>query len=221
VNAGDDLGELPPLAALLVAYARPARRDWHRLCWQLDDRLAAVLRRAGDPTIAAIRLAWWEAALVEGDLAKGGGEPLVERWRVWAAPEHGPAAAALIDGWRLLIGAEPLSPGELAAYGARRGGGLFALLASRPLDEDLACAGAVWALWDLAAHSGEPSLASRAMAAAREQASGADRLARATVPKPLRLAHDLAAWDARAERVPVGGFSSRHYRRLLWRSLLC
>jgi phytoene synthase len=211
---------MDPLAMLLVAYAPAARRRWHRLCWQLDGRLGAVIRRAGDPMIAAIRLAWWDAVLVEGDVAKGGGEPLVEAWRAMAGPSAAPAAGALIDGWRTLLGEEGLSAADLADHGRKRGGGLFALLAGdAATGAGLEEAGAVWALWDLAGHAGDPALASAAMAAARALASAGAAIPRGRDWRPLRLAHDLAAADARALRVPAGGFAARHYRRLLWRAL--
>jgi len=214
--------ELPPLAALLSAYAPPEQRPWHRLCWLLDQRLAAVVRRGGEPTIAAIRLAWWEAVLVEGDRSKGGGEPLVEAWRSIAPESAEPLVAQLIDGWRTLLGAEALSSQDLGDFGAKRGGGLFALLggeAGQAAPDALARAGAVWALWDLAGHSGDPALAQAAIAqAAIAQGTRDAKLPRGRALKPLRLLYALARADVLAGRVP-GGFEGRHYRALLRRSL--
>jgi phytoene synthase len=211
--------ELPALASLLLVYAPAGARPWHRLCWQLDQRLGAVIRRAGDPMIAAIRLAWWHDVLVAGDPAKGGGEPLVEAWRGIAPPSTAPAAEALIDGWRMLLGEEPPTPEELGEHGLGRGGGLFALLAGETAPAGLAPAGAVWALWDLAGHTQDHRLAEQAIAQARRMAADAGAPPRGAAFKPLRLLHDLAAADARAARIPAGGFSGRHYRRLLWRGL--
>ncbi len=214
---------LPPLATLVSAYAPPARRSWHRLCWLLDQRLAAVVRRGGEPTIAAIRLAWWDAVLVEGDRTKGGGEPLVEAWRKLAPAGAGPLAGRLIDGWRTLLGSEALSAQDLADFGAKRGGGLFELIAGADgvaAPESLARAGAVWALWDLAGHAGDPALAQAAIAQARDSAAaGPGTLPRGRALKPLRLLHALARADALAGRIPAHGFEGRHYRALLWRSL--
>ena len=210
-----------PLSRILLAYAPADQRDWQGLCWQLDQRLAAVAQRGGDATIAAIRLAWWDAVLVEKDPAKGRGEPLVERWRDIAPAGTEQAAGQLIDGWRALVAPEVMSDAELMAYGQARGGGLFALLAA---NADAAQAGAVgdagalWALWDLAAHVRDETLARRAIGLAREIA-GRSAPPAGPALKPLRLARAIALADVRAGRVPQGGFSLRHYGRLLLASL--
>ncbi len=214
------LEELPPLPALLAAYALPAKRHWHRLCWLLDQRLAGVVRRGGEPTIAAIRLAWWDAVLVEADPAKGKGEPLVEVWRAAAPDGAARLAGQLIDGWRTLLGDEALSEQDLADFAEKRGGGLFSLLAGGQGGEALARAGALWALWDLAGHSRDEALAQAAMAQAEQLLTLYKPVLRGRALKPLRLVHGLASADARDRRVPVGGFTARHYRALLWRSLL-
>lgn len=211
--------ELPPLPTLLTAYAPAAKRDWNRLCWLLDKRLADVVRRGGEPTIAAIRMAWWDAVLVEGDRTKGGGEPLVEAWRARAPADAAPLAEKLIDGWRTLLGAEALTSDELTAFAESRGHGLFGLLAGRE-GNDLRQAGAAWALWDLAGHSSDPALAASALELARPYLEQCPRLLRSAAPKPLRLLHHLAAADIRAGRRSEGGFEGRHYRVLLLRGLL-
>lgn len=200
---------------LLVAYAPAPLRAWQGLCWQLDQRLAAVARRGGDPAIAAIRLAWWDAVLVEDDRAKGGGEPLVEQWRATAPAQAAPAVERLIDGWRYLVSPDPLTETDLLDYGAARGGGIFALLADVDQAEAVRSAGALWALWDLAAHVRDTALAARAIAAA--QALGADAMAPlpGAALKPLRLARAIALPDVRAGRVPAAPFTARHYGRLL------
>lgn len=218
---GLSTADLAPLQRLLLAYAPAPARAWQGLCWLLDQRLAAVAQRGGEPTIAAIRLAWWDAVLVEDDRAKGGGEPLVERWRALAPAGAGVAAERLIDGWRALLSPEPLSEADLRAYGAARGGGLFGLLAGdEAADEALRGPGAVWALWDLAAHVRDEALARQALETARglaEEAEGGVPGGRAL--KPLRLAHAVALPDVRAGAVPAAGFSLRHYGRLLRASL--
>jgi phytoene synthase len=203
---------------LLLAYAPAPVREWQSLCWLLDQRLAAVARRGGDPTIAAIRLAWWDAVLVEDDLTKGRGEPLAERWRTIAPGGVAAAAERLIDGWRYLLQDEPLTDEELCAYGIARGGGLFGLLAATD-DKAFDSAGAVWALWDLAAHVRDETLAARAIAVAREMAQAADVRLAGPELKPLRLALGVAMPDVRAGRVPGAGFTLRQYGRLLLASL--
>ncbi|HWJ71440.1 MAG TPA: hypothetical protein VNS79_15455 [Sphingobium sp.] len=220
--------ELGPLQRLLLAYAPVSARGWQGLCWLLDQRLAAVAQRGGDPTIAAIRMAWWDEVLVAEDHAKGGGEPLVEQWRAIAPAGAGAAAERLIDGWRLLLSPEALSEHDLRAYGLARGGGLFGLIAGG-MDEVLDASGAVWALWDLAGHVRDEDLARQALAAARaladEAAAMSGNRVRDARPggragRPLRLAHAVARVDVLAGTVPPAGFSLRQYGRLLrasWR----
>jgi len=200
---------------LLVAHAAPSLRAWQGLCWQLDQRLAAVARRGGDPAIAAIRLAWWDAVLVEDDRAKGGGEPLVEQWRAIAPAQAAPAVERLIDGWRYLVSPDPLTDADLLDYGAARGGGLFALLAGADQTDALRAAGALWALWDLAAHVRDAALAARAIAAARTLGVEASAPLAGAALKPLRLARAIALPDVAAGCVPAAPFTVRHYGRLL------
>ena len=198
---------------LLLAYAPAEARDWHGLCWTLDQRLAAVAQRGGDAVIAAIRLAWWDSVLVEKDAGKGRGEPLVERWRVVAPAGVEPAAGRLIDGWRALVAPEAMSDTDLRDYAQARGGGLFALLAAG--EGELArveAAGRLWALWDLAGHVSDAELAERALALATEDMNAPLPAGRAL--KPLRLARAIARPDVAAGRTP-GGFTIRHYGRLL------
>jgi len=219
-GVGLSTADLAPLQRLLLAYAPAPARPWHGLCWLLDQRLAGVVQRGGEPTIAAIRLAWWDAVLVEDDRTKGGGEPLVERWRAVAPAGTRAAAERLIDGWRMLLSPEPLSDEDLRAYGAARGGGLFNLLAGEAGREaDLDGPGAVWALWDLATHVRDEELARRALATARALAEEAGAPPAGRTLKPLRLAHAVALPDVRARAVPAAGFSLRHYGRLLRASL--
>lgn len=202
--------DLPPLARLLVAHAPRADRAWHRLAWTLDQRLAAVVRGAHEPIIALIRMAWWEEALVADDRTKGNGEPLVEAWRAAAPPDGMRAAAAhLIEGWRVLVEAQEMGPPELMRYARERGAGLFGLLG---VSGDAARGAAWWALWDLAGHVRDEALAGAAMACAADLLAGEDDV-RPRV-RPARLALAVARPDVMARRVP-GGFSPRHYLRLL------
>ncbi|BAK67070.1 hypothetical protein SLG_23950 [Sphingobium sp. SYK-6] len=216
--------DLPPLQRLLLAYAPADARPWQALCWQFDQRLAQVVRRGGDPTITAIRLAWWEGVLVRQEKDKGGGEPLVERWRAIAPPAAAQAAERLIDGWRVLASPEALSAEDIAAHGLARGGGLFGLLAAsaEPASgadaEPLSRAGAIWALWDFAGHVSDAGLARQVLAVAGESAGPAS-LPAGRLFRPLRLAHAVALPDVRAGRVPAAGFTLRHYGRLLRASL--
>jgi Phytoene/squalene synthetase len=216
-----DLVELPPLQRLLLAYAPPDARAWHSLIWQLDARLAELVRRRGDPTIAAIRLAWWDAVLVEGDQSKGSGEPLVEQWRRLATGGAEDAADQLIDGWRVLISPDPLNDQDLLDYAQARGGGLFRLLAGAKGEvapESISRFGAIWALWDLAGHVHDDALALRSIKAAQALHGGNPQPPK-MLPRPLRLLVAVTLPDVRAARIPSPAFTPRHYARLLMAAL--
>lgn len=219
---GQSAEDLPVLPRLLLAYAPAGARSWQLLCWLLDQRLAAIARRGGDPTIAAIRLAWWDAVLVESDLTKGSGEPLVERWREIAPPGACSAAEQLIDGWRYIVAQEAMSDEDLRDYGRARGGGLFTLLAGDEAPGSEAAiihAGALWALWDLAAHVRDSALSARALAVARQFVEEGGAQPAGSNARPLRLARAVVMPDIRRGRAPQSGFSPSHYARLLIASL--
>ena len=205
---------MPALQRIVTAYAPSGRRAWVSLCWAIDLRLANALRAAREPTLTAIRLAWWDDVLIADDPAKGRGEPLADAWRA-ACPsaEMRAAAAQLIDGWRALIGEELLEQ-DLENYATGRGSGLSALLAGEPLAPDFQ-GGGVFALWDLAAHSGDEMLAERAMQSARKCALNLGPLPTGHDARIVRLLTGLVLADARQGRVPIDGFRPRHYLRLI------
>ena len=219
-------GRLSPtgvLPGLLVSYARPQARDWHRLAWVIDERLAHVVRTVREPAIAAIRMAWWREALAAHDLSKGKSEPLVEAWRAiprcFAADQ---AVEQMINGWSVLTDGAALTVDDLRAYAEGRGSGLFGLLAAdcdSSSIESVRRAGALWVLWDLAGHLSDAKLAAQAMDLAHSYAGQGNTLPKQRCLKPLRLALGIAQRDVVKGRVPSGGFGPRHYVKLLWMGL--
>jgi phytoene synthase len=96
-------------------------RDLVRLYWpvelrpafdalfDLDDALADVVERAREPTLGAIKLAWWRERLEELEQGRVPAEP---RFRAVASEllprgMSGAALGALTDGWTTLLEAEP------------------------------------------------------------------------------------------------------------------
>ena len=139
--------------------------------WRLDVTLGSVLAGGREPMISRIRLAWWRDALEKLDAAPPPAEPVLE-----AAVRHllraglsGAELAAMEQGWTALLVPEAPAADELDRHAKARGGRLFALSA-RLLggDEQAAAAGGeVWALVDLARHSGSENEARVALAAAQ------------------------------------------------------
>ena len=211
------------LPTLLLSYAPPETRYWHRLAWVIDERLAHVVRTVREPSIAAIRMAWWREALAAHDLSKGKSEPLVEAWR--ARPRNAAADQAveqMINGWSVLADGAALTVEDMRAYAEGRGSGLFGLLTADgggTSVEDVRRAGALWALWDLAGHVSNAKLAAQAMDLAHSYADQGSTLPKQRRLKPLRLALGIARREVVKGRVPSGGFGPRQYVKLLWMGL--
>ncbi|SCW91365.1 phytoene synthase [Sphingobium faniae] len=196
------------MARLLSAYAgREAER--HRLLWALDGRMAELVATTSEPMIGQIRLAWWREALGDAAAAKGRGEPLVDAMRAKGiAPP--PGLSQWLGGWEALLGDV-----DLPAFAAGRGGGLFRALAGQEEGPDwLARAGAVWALWDLSGHSGDPALAEEAVLLARRHLPE-DRLPWPAAWKPLRIAFGLARGDVEKGRRAPAALTPGLYLRLM------
>jgi len=119
----------------------------------IDHAMADVVVRSTEPRLAAIKLAWWRERLEELDDGKVPAEP-----RLQAAAEHllsrgvtGAELSRLEDGWLMALQTESWGDDEIEAF-QPRGTYLFSVAAKllgHPNDQ-LAKAGAAWALVDLA-----------------------------------------------------------------------
>ena len=213
-----DLAELPLPFPLLVAHAPRKDREWHRLCWAIDGRMARIAMGAKERAIAAIRLAWWEEALTKGD-GESRGEPMLERWRAALPGENEKAAIGAVAGaWRLLLDPEPMGEADWRGFGKGRGA-LFALIARMDPDPRSARAAELWSLWDAAGRDSNRQRAEGAFAAAIECVQEGD-IAIRIKPKPLALATAMALDDVRSRIMPDGRFTPRQYLRLLGRSFM-
>ena len=157
------LDELPGAQRLALAYApRPARPATLAVL-ALDERLAAVLRRRGEPVLAQMRLAWWRDMLAAEPLSWPVGDAVLDLLRGWREPAKlGP----LVDGWEALLG-DALDAKAIAEFALGRG------QAFSQLAQELCIAapgaetcGELWALGDLAANLAEPEERAATLAAA-------------------------------------------------------
>ena len=102
----------------------------------IDDAMAAVVARATEPALGAIKLAWWRERLEELDAGQVPAEPRLQAAATELLPRGvtGASLAWLEDGWATLIDEEPdverlLERGaRLVAIGGRLLGGSDALL---------------------------------------------------------------------------------------------
>lgn len=191
-----------PDRILALAYAPADRREALAALFRLDETLGQTLRGARDPLLAQMRLTWWHEALSDlGDGPAPANPALAALIGAGIVPSLvlGSRLAAMVEGWEALL-EEPADAAALDRYASERGGVLFGIGAAilGGDHEALAAAGAGWALADLARHSSEPSLAERALTAARP------RLARAMASRwPVRL-RSLGALAAVASRDAKG-----------------
>ena len=183
----------PPDRELMLAAAPQAARDALRTLFDLDDRLAGIVRTTREPMVGQMRLVWWHDALERLDTAAPPAEPLLQDVARLLLPRgvSGAALAAMTDGWEELVVTDPLNDQALARHADSRGGTLFAL-AGRLLGAEptvLRIAGQGWAHADLARQLTVAALADHASAQARATLS---RAFAATWQTPVRSVGVLA-----------------------------
>ena len=154
---------------LALSYAPVAVRAGLAALLALDDRLGSIVRRASEPMIGLMRLAWWAEALAALDTAPPPPEPLLRA--LATAGVGGADLAGMVDGWALFLESEPLDP---EVFGRERGGRLFAAMAGLlgEHDDRVAAAGAGWAMADLAGHLTDAHLSEKAARLAGERLGG-------------------------------------------------
>jgi phytoene synthase len=162
-----------PERALTLAYAPAVARRGLATLWQLDERLAGIVRATREPRLGMIRLAWWREALERLDHHPPPDEPLLQAVaaELLSRGATGSALGGIADGWAALLGPLPLEQEALAAHAEERGGAAFriagTILGSPPTQ--LGPAGEAWALVDLAYHVTDPATAARALELARKR----------------------------------------------------
>jgi phytoene synthase len=189
MNSTALLNELPPPQRLALAYApRPARSATLALL-ALDARLAAVLRRRGEPVLAQMRLAWWRDMLSTNKAEWPRGDAVLGLLGEWRDPA---ALVALVDGWEGLL-AEGLEPQTIDAFAAGRGQAFVQLARELGVPSPGADAcGAWWALGDLVANLANPAERAGVLAVAQGLAPCRN------LPRALRALAVLAALGRRS-----------------------
>ena len=91
---------LPLPQRLALTYARRDTRASTLALLALEQRLAAILRSGGEPTLAQIKLAWWRERLGEGPAKWPDGEPLLALLRDF--PGGTAQLRPVVDGWEVL-----------------------------------------------------------------------------------------------------------------------
>jgi phytoene synthase len=116
---------LPPPANLAVAYTPVALRPAFTLLLQLDARFAAIVRKAREPMIAQIKLAWWRDAFAAEAALRPKGEPLLQALSACGDVISPSALQDLVSAWELLLGEGEWAAQDVAKHAALRGRAIF------------------------------------------------------------------------------------------------
>ncbi|MEY4619847.1 MAG: hypothetical protein RIS65_1019 [Pseudomonadota bacterium] len=117
--------QLPPPANLAVAYTPVAFRPAFTLLLQLDARFADIVRKAHEPMIAQIKLAWWRDAFAVEPAQRPKGEPLLQSLGECGGVISSSALEDLVSAWELLLGEGEWAAQDIEAHAALRGGAIF------------------------------------------------------------------------------------------------
>ena len=121
----DTASQLPPPANLAVAYTPVAFRPAFTLLLQLDMRFADIVRKAREPMIAQIKLAWWRDAFAAEPALRPKGEPLLQALGAYGDVISSLALQDLVSAWELLLGEDEWAAQDVEAHAALRGRTIF------------------------------------------------------------------------------------------------
>ena len=121
----DTASQLAPPANLAVAYTPVAFRPAFSLLLQLDVRFADIVRKAREPMIAQIKLAWWRDAFATEPALRPKGEPLLQALGACGDVIAPSALEGLVSAWELLLGEDEWAAEDVEAHAALRGRAIF------------------------------------------------------------------------------------------------
>ena len=121
----DIASQLPPPANLASAYTPVAFRPAFTLLLQLDMRFADIVRKAREPMIAQIKLAWWRDAFAAEPALRPKGEPLLQALGACGDVIAPSALEDLVSAWELLLGEGEWAARDVETHAALRGRALF------------------------------------------------------------------------------------------------
>lgn len=117
--------QLPPPANLAVAYTPVVFRPAFTLLLQLDMRFADIVRKAREPMIAQIKLAWWRDAFAAEPALRPKGEPLLQALGACGDVIAPSALEGLVSAWELLLGEREWAAQDVETHAALRGRAIF------------------------------------------------------------------------------------------------
>ena len=117
--------QLPPPANLAVAYTPVVFRPAFTLLLQLDMRFADIVRKAREPMIAQIKLAWWRDAFAAESALRPKGEPLLQALGDYGDVILPSALEGLVSAWELMLGEGEWAAQDVEKHAALRGRAIF------------------------------------------------------------------------------------------------
>ncbi len=143
----DTASQLPPPANLAVAYTPVAFRHAFALLLQLDARFADIVRKAREPMIAQIKLAWWRDAFTAEPALRPKGEPLLQSLGACGDVISPSALQDLVSAWELTLGEGEWAAQDVETHAALRGRAIFGSYAAWLGEEcDVSSVSHQWAL---------------------------------------------------------------------------
>lgn len=185
---------LPTEVELALAWTPPKVRVPLSIALQLDRRLSRIITRTHEPILGQMRLAWWREILGKPASERPLGDVVLDAiGNHWTGREA--TLIAMVDGWEVLITADPLDSPAIESFGKQRSAFFAALAEDYSLpeqQESIAAAAYRWAIADAAARVSDADERAALIAAGTACLSTGGRL-----PKVLR---GLAVLDALSKR---------------------
>ena len=98
--------EILPPTRLAIAYVPAHLRPALTLLLQIDMRFGDIVRTAGEPMIAQIKMAWWRDAFAAAVDLRPKGEPLLQALTAVGGVIPPSAVEALVSAWEELLGSD-------------------------------------------------------------------------------------------------------------------
>ena len=213
--------ELSPLQRLIIAYAGRATQPAFEAIFAFDNRCGQIIRTTHETMLGQMRLAWWRDMLAKPASERPKGDPVLAALSgLDAGSGFLQRLIPVVDAWETLLVNENISPVQVDAYAAQRGGTLFAVIArcteQQDASEMVVKAGVLWAKWDLARHSSDVSLRERMLADIVAEQEQLDALRLPRTLRPLSILLHLMRSDVRNGTIDEPLMRPASAARIIW-----